>query len=150
MTEPRHLHHLVAAHPLLFRGRFPSAMSVLPSGWYDIVDRLCSDIETVLESKGGFWIEVVQIKEKFGGLRFYYVLEPLEDLHPDLQSGPSDPDAVAARIRALVRAAQAASDTACEACGALAELRNVRGWWSTLCEAHLAVRRGEPIDGEGS
>ena len=46
-------------------------------GWFSIVDRLCgaceSEIETLI-SQGvaqEYWPRVAQIKEKFGGLRFY-------------------------------------------------------------------------------
>ena len=42
-------------------------------GWYDLLDKLCTKIEKVLDidpqAKKDFMI--AQIKEKFGGLRFY-------------------------------------------------------------------------------
>ena len=43
-------------------------------GWFDIVWRLCEDLEPLvakLEAAGGPKFEVLQVKEKFGGLRFY-------------------------------------------------------------------------------
>ena len=41
-------------------------------GWFDILDTLCGQIKQSLESHKDVRVEVVQIKEKFGGLRFYY------------------------------------------------------------------------------
>jgi hypothetical protein len=42
-------------------------------GWFDILWRLCEDLEplvTEMERAGGPKFEVLQVKEKFGGLRF--------------------------------------------------------------------------------
>jgi hypothetical protein len=43
-------------------------------GWFDILWRLCEDLEPLVaefEVAGGPKFEVLQAKEKFGGLRFY-------------------------------------------------------------------------------
>jgi hypothetical protein len=43
-------------------------------GWFDILWRLCEDMEPLVaefEDAGGPKFEVLQVKEKFGGLRFY-------------------------------------------------------------------------------
>lgn len=152
MSEPRQLHHLVEAHPLLFRGQHPVVMSDLPAGWYDLVDRLCSDIESVVGPKACRRIEVKQIKEKFGTLSFYFSFDRRSDLHVDvlsqegvqhavIQSRPSDPEAFEAQIRELVDAAQKASAETCKVCGSPARLGNVGGWVTTLCDVHLASRR---------
>tara|TARA_B100000073_G_C23646247_1_gene538687 strand:+ start:824 stop:1108 length:285 start_codon:yes stop_codon:yes gene_type:complete len=44
----------------------------VPESWYPLVDTLCSQIQNhlVKTPEAGFFY-VVQIKEKFGGLRFY-------------------------------------------------------------------------------
>lgn len=53
-------------------------------GWFDIVDRLCRDCELEIETviaqgvTSERWPRIAQIKEKFGGLRFY-VNGPLSD-----------------------------------------------------------------------
>jgi len=41
-----------------------------PDRWYDIIDTLCSQIEKHTERKD-IVCEAMQVKEKFGGLRFY-------------------------------------------------------------------------------
>jgi hypothetical protein len=63
-------------------------------------------------------VVVAQIKEKFGGLRFYY-------------DGGDD------EISGMVRMAEAWADTACEECGAIGKRRS-GGWIRTLCDAHEA------------
>lgn len=43
-------------------------------GWFDLLWRLCEDLEPLvaeLEKQTGLQFEVLQVKEKFGGLRFY-------------------------------------------------------------------------------
>ena len=43
-------------------------------GWFDILWRLCEDLEPLVaefEQELGSQFEVLQVKEKFGGLRFH-------------------------------------------------------------------------------
>ena len=45
----------------------------IPEGWYPLIDRLCHLIDIHLKRESTACpFYVVQIKEKFGGLRFYY------------------------------------------------------------------------------
>lgn len=67
------------------------------------------------------WITVQQIKEKFGGLRFYY-------------SGGDD------YINGLVRMAESWADESCETCGNKGTRRS-GGWIRTLCDAHEQERQ---------
>lgn len=62
------------------------------------------------------WIHVEQIKEKFGGLRFYY------------QGGDDE-------ISGMVRMAESWANHACETCGNKGERRS-GGWIRTLCDFH--------------
>jgi hypothetical protein len=61
--------------------------------------------------------KVVQIKEKFGGLRIYY-------------DGRSD------YIDGLISMAECYSYKTCEACGKPGAKTNHGGWMATLCEEH--------------
>ena len=67
------------------------------------------------------WIHVQQIKEKFGGLRFYY-------------DGGND------EISGMVRMAEAWADQTCEVCGNKGKHRS-GGWIRTLCDVHEAERQ---------
>ena len=40
-------------------------------GWHDLIDGLCHCIQHYIDWKGVPQVEAVQVKSKFGGLRFY-------------------------------------------------------------------------------
>lgn len=91
--------------------------SACPTGWLDIVDRLITTLDTL----GSY--QISQVKEKFGGLRFYYSWGGGEG------SGWND------TINA-VNAAETESMQTCEACGQPGEQRTPKGWWvHTLCDS---------------
>ena len=85
-------------------------------GWYQIIKDLIDDL-----IKMGWDKNVVQVKEKFGGLRFY------------IDKGS---DEIYRRI------AQAEKDSyeTCEKCGNKGELRKDTGWYFTLCEEHHILK----------
>jgi len=90
-----------------------------PEGWLDIVWRLSEQLEPL-------GIQCDQVKEKFGGLRFYL----LDALSPhDVQD----------RAQALIREAEAEADRTCEICGKQpAKLGNWKAHYvRTLCEEHI-------------
>ena len=72
---------LAEKHPLVFANMSEASYSDLPNGWVDLVDELCSKLTPLLiESYANYplneedymiGITIDQIKEKFGGLRFY-------------------------------------------------------------------------------
>jgi hypothetical protein len=95
-------------------------------GWWPIIETLCANIQ----SHTDWWnknretrpvveqVVVEQIKEKFGGLRFYY-------------QGGDD------QISGMVRMAEAWADHSCETCGAPGTSGG-KGWIKTLCPTHRA------------
>ena len=90
-------------------------------GWWPILQALCSNIQHYLnwknrESEVVPQVVVEQIKEKFGGLRFYY-------------SGGDD------RIQGMVSMAESWADKSCETCGAPG-ISGGKGWIKTLCPIH--------------
>lgn len=100
-------------------------------GWWPIVESLCSNIQNYIDWKneqkqkfnrgdGCPQVVVVQIKEKFGGLRFYY------------EGGDE-------HIGGMVRMAEAWASRSCEECGNLGN-RTQGGWVRTLCDFHIAER----------
>ena len=68
-------------------------------------------------------VQVRQIKEKFGGLRFYY-------------------DGGDEQVFGMVRMAESWASTICEQCGEPGKLRG-GGWIQTLCDKHEAERQEE-------
>jgi hypothetical protein len=99
------------------------------AGWWPIIESLCANIQSHID----WWnknhkehpvveqVVVEQIKEKFGGLRFYY------------QGGDDT-------VRGMVRMAEAWADASCEECGAPGK-RRTGGWVRTLCDDHEAERQ---------
>jgi hypothetical protein len=98
-------------------------------GWWPIIEKLCANIQHHTD----WWnknredrpiveqVVVAQIKEKFGGLRFYY-------------------DGGDEQIRGMVQMAEAWADSSCETCGAPGKRRD-GGWIKTLCDHHEAERQ---------
>lgn len=80
-------------------------------GWLPLVKKLIEDLIAI-----GWDKQICQVKEKFGGLRFYTNALP-EGGHE------------------LVRAAENASYTICETCGQPGEQRALH-WVLTLCDKH--------------
>lgn len=66
------------------------------------------------------YFEILQVKNKLGGLRFYFV------------GGTKE-------VRGAVDFAEQLSFRICEVCGAPGELRTDRSWLRTLCEQHSEV-----------
>lgn len=90
-------------------------------GWLELINELDLKITELVPN-----YEILQIKEKFGGLR-YYVFWP-----PD-----SDPEKTR-QASTLITEAEEKSFKICEFCGKdNAELAtNSRGWFKTLCLEH--------------
>ncbi|MFW9871595.1 MAG: hypothetical protein ACFFG0_00675 [Candidatus Thorarchaeota archaeon] len=44
------------------------------NGWYNLIDNLCYNLSEKIKDKN-FKIIVIEVKQKFGGLRFYYIIE---------------------------------------------------------------------------
>jgi hypothetical protein len=116
---------LLKEHPRLFHGPIdrPYAAEGYPNceeGWRDLLEQCCARIEIALA--GGGALRVVQIKEKFGALRFYW-------------SGYL-PDAAKAKVDEAIALAAALSACTCEICGAEGRLYNRDGWLATACPEH--------------
>lgn len=95
-------------------------------GWYDIVETLCSHIQRHIDWKNEHnepvpQVVVNQIKEKFGGLRFYY-------------NGGDD------TVHGMVHIAEAWASHSCETCGDKGKRRG-GGWIRTLCDKHEEERQ---------
>jgi hypothetical protein len=114
--------------------RFPKMFSqpyggfAVGPGWWPIIESLCGNVQHYLnwknkESEVVAQVVVEQIKEKFGGLRFYY-------------NGGDD------TIDGMVRMAESWASNACEECGVPGQSRG-GGWIKTLCDEHDAERQAQ-------
>ena len=96
--------------PIVARGFFS-----VDNGWLGILQRLIVDLIEL-----GWDKQICQVKEKFGGLRFYT-------------------NATSDEMHDRIRLAEDASYITCEKCGELGELRG-GGWMATLCDEHAEGR----------
>lgn len=85
-------------------------------GWYDLLDALSNRL-VLLEVD----VEVVQVKEKFGGLRFYHNGISADDERRIYQASGA------------IQMAEEMSFKICEDCGNSGEIRTT-GWYRTLCD----------------
>ena len=94
----------------------------VPLGWRDLVKKLSEDLEKL---NGGreFPLYAAQVKEKFGGLRFY------------VYSSSNEQDLI-------IQEAEAESYKICEDCGAPGVPRSL-SWMRTLCDEHYEERGGD-------
>lgn len=87
-------------------------------GWQYLLDDLCFVIEQHLKFKKLEDVYAVQVKEKFGSLRFY-------------MSYPDD------FIEGAIALAEKQSGKTCEICGKSGTIENLGGWLKSLCSEHL-------------
>lgn len=120
---------LESKYPAMFAA--PYGGVCVGEGWWAIISSLCKNIQSHIDWRNEQFIKygrgelvpqvtVEQIKEKFGGLRFYY-------------SGGDD------EISGMVRVAESWAAHTCEQCGARGHIRH-GGWVQTLCDKHEAER----------
>jgi hypothetical protein len=132
---------LCERYPQIFRDRDGDPKVTLmcfgfecSDGWFEIIDALCAHIQqhmnhhrakkhmTVEEFDERVQVRAVQVKEKFGGLRFYV-------------------DNSDEYVRGLISMAEALSYRTCEVCGALGKPRS-GGWVRTLCDSCSTKKEG--------
>jgi hypothetical protein len=87
------------------------------AGWHPLIDPLVKRCEDL----GG---TIDQVKEKFGGLRFYYT-----------EHGPASEE-LWTQFQDMVDEAESHSQSTCELCGARGVLMSKASWYKTLCKRH--------------
>ena len=111
--------------------RFPEMFKMpyggfcIGEGWWPILESLCGQIQHHIDWKNKQsevvpQVVVAQIKEKFGGLRFYY-------------TGGDE------YIFGLVSMAESWAERSCEDCGNKAT-KQTTGWIKNLCDTHFEQR----------
>jgi len=109
----------------ILRERYPEFFSSAPlreigclPGWLNLIDELCRTLKAHLDAHPEVpQIQVRQVKEKFGGLRFYY-------------SGGDT------ACREAIATAEQRSMSTCEVCGQAGTLGGER-WLSVRCSDHI-------------
>ena len=113
---------LYEAYPKIFAQRKSSMSETCmcwgietPDSWYHIIDALCLSIQNYLDENYILpQVEAVQVKEKFGTLRFYI----------------SGGDEI---IDGFINAAEEESSKICAGCGSYTDVKPTKGWITYLC-----------------
>lgn len=139
------LDKLLEKYPEIFRGTTTRDGTKIDfyfecdDGWYDIIDVLCACIKNENEicaaranREGEEFVPVIaaQVKEKFGGLRFYVY-------------GHDD------RISGMIKMAESMSYRTCEVCGKPGQLRSY-AWVKTHCDEHVNLDHLKHVRDESS
>jgi len=135
------LDKLIQDYPVVFRHMDTSVISSVPAGWYSIVDDLCSNLTPLLEealqanpeSSDEPLFSLLQIKEKFGGLRIYFMMNTKND---DLYM----------KVQKMIDIAEDASYETCQITGKPGALCKNGRWFMTLCEESRKSMGYETID----
>jgi len=94
-------------------------------GWFPMLTELSDKLDAMFREKYPEYMEnfeVLQVKEKFGTLRFY------------VSSAPDE-------IYELIDEYEKKSGTICETCGKPGTLKESRGWLITICEECFNEKR---------
>lgn len=101
------------ANPLYGKVHIPMYIDC-DEGWFDLIWKLCEDIDVIVNRESLTDFRVDQIKEKFGGLRFYV-------------------DGANKEVFDLINNAEVKSFKTCEICGKHGSMYVGWGWFKTLC-----------------
>lgn len=86
------------------------------SGWYDLLDNLCSEIMTYCNTTGDRVPVAEQVKEKYGGLRFYV-------------------DQASPEVYKIIDQYERVSLKVCDVCGEPGTMR-MDSWVMVRCDQH--------------
>jgi hypothetical protein len=127
---------IIAKYPKIFEDYQGNPARVnwhgVPKGWLPIINKLCGCIQDYIDfhvsyTKEGQYkptqVTCTQMKEKFGGLRFY------TNGHDEV-------------IEGMIKMAEHLCDNTCDQCGTEEDLGMTSGWISVLCR-NCAIANGD-------
>ena len=133
---------LIQEFPGVFQNMDTEVFSSIPSGWYNILYNLCEELTPILNEERSKITEdpeqplfyVHQIKEKFGGLRFYFMMNTENtELHENIQK--------------LIDIAEDKSYDTCQITGKIGTLCKKGSHYMTLSEEARIAQGFEVVDG---
>jgi len=125
---------LRAAYPLVFPEPLLNDEPIrCGDGWYYILDMLCRDLQALIEKAAPeerHRLRAVQVKEKFGVLRFYLDRTPYDPEHPQHE------------VACVIAGAEWCSGIFCDVCGKPGAMRSGEGverpmLMRTRCDDHV-------------
>ena len=109
-------------------------------GWRDLIDNLCSRLQFDTDRNDYPQVEATQVKEKFGGLRFYYTSIPTKkSLEKEKKWSGSQERAFGVQ-EGVISVFEQLSEQTCEKCGKMDGVTQTSGWIVTLCPECMKER----------
>jgi hypothetical protein len=135
---------LAEKYPVVFKNMNTTLYNSIPPGWVNILDKLCSDLTNLIEEElkrsppnpDEYPFTVLQIKEKFGGLRFYCQTF-------------TDNEEYNNKINILISKAEDQSYATCATTGNPGLLCRKDGYYETMCE-ELRIFKGFEVLGNAN
>ena len=133
---------LIQEFPAVFQNMDTEVFYSIPSGWYNILYNLCEELTPILNEERSKITEdpeqplfyVHQIKEKFGGLRFYFMMNTENtELHENIQK--------------LIDIAEDKSYDTCQITGKVGKLCKKGRHFMTLSEEARITQGFEVVNG---
>lgn len=130
------------------RARFPKVFCAgdigtqVGAGWWPAILTAAEKLTKVLDDYPGWVVKTAQLKEKFGGMRWYIRICQPKD--PMWDTGEADepatpPEDLRLKVNQILGEARVATERACEVCGEPGEARH-DGWIKVLCDKHADKR----------
>ena len=95
------------------------------NGWFNLIDDLSADLQDTCD-RYGVQIEAVQVKSKWGGMRYYYGVKDLENIEVD--------DTFLKEINQLIKTAESKSFDICQGCANIKEEENKNQSYCQTCK----------------
>jgi hypothetical protein len=132
---------LAKKYPSVFKNMDSTVDYNLPVGWVSLVEKLCRELSPILdeerkrtpETQESPLFVLLQIKEKFGGLRFYYMMN-------------TENNDLVRTVQRMIDHTEDTSYTLCEVTGKKGDLCRSGNHFKTLCE-ELRISNGFTIVG---
>lgn len=93
-------------------------------GWYNLIVLLCKHLQFMTDRNKYPQVEAIQVKEKFGTLRFYHTFADSKKKYPAEKYE---------YMRGMIDFAEYLSGSICEQCGSMDNVSQTEGWIITLC-----------------
>lgn len=105
-------------------------------GWWATVIRAAERLTAELEAYPDFYVQTLQLKEKFGGMRWYIALRRVGGKDEPVADAP---EGLFERLFDIVSVACAEASKLCDVCGEPGKTGTLGGsfWIKTLCDKHV-------------
>ena len=131
---------LIKKYPKIFRqSKLPMTQTAMcwgistGDGWFKLLDNLCSRLQFDTDKNNYPQVEAIQVKEKYGTLRFYYTSIPSKESLEKNKKRPGSLECMFGVQEGVISVFEQLSAQTCEKCGKMDGVTQTDGWIVTLC-----------------